>query len=236
MIAVLKNEAKAYFYSPIAYIAIGLFILISSVYFFIGNVYNQSSDLSSLFGTMAVFLVFIIPILTARTIAEDRRNGMEIVWVTSPTKLYQIVLGKYVAVLSVFLLLTAVTLIYPIILGIFSHFSIVPVIGQYTGFLLLGAAMIAFGVFASSLTENIVVASIISFVGLLIMMIVQPLGSTVGGALAKILDALSLFSKDDDLNRGVFSLDAIVYYLSFIFVFLFLTVKVIEQRRWNRRQ
>jgi ABC-2 type transport system permease protein len=200
-----------------------------------GNIYNQSSDLSSLFGTMGIILLLIIPILTARTIAEDRKNGMEVLLITSPCKLSDIIIGKYLSVLVVFLVIVLITLFYPIILFIFSNLSIAPLIGQYLGFILLGASMISFGVFASSLTESVVGATIISLISLLIMMIIDPLGAAFGGIVSKIFSWFSIYSRYDDLNRGILSLDTIIYYLSFILVFLFLTVRVIEKRRWSRR-
>lgn len=235
MYAILKNEIKNYFVSSPAYISIGLFIFISSIYYFIGNIYNQSSDLSNLFNAMGLVLLFIIPIITARSIAEDRRNGMEVILITSPSKLSHIVLGKYLAVLLVFFVMIAISFVYPIISYIFSNFSIIPLIGQYLGLILLGGSMIAFGIFISSLTESVVAASIISVISLMAMMILDPLGDILGGVVSKIFNWFSIFSKYDNLNRGILGLDDIVYYFSFIFVFLFLTIRVIEKRRWSRR-
>ena len=234
MLSILKSEFKSYFDSMIAYILIGLFIFITSVYFYLGNIYNQSAELNGLFGTMGTFLLFIIPILTSRSISEDRKNGMEVLLITSPVRLSDIVLGKYLAVLLVFFVMVGITLIYPIILFGFSQPAIIPLAGGYLGFILLGASMLSFGVFASSLTENQVTASIVSFVGLLIMLITEPLGSAVGGIISKVLNWFSIFSRYDELNRGILGLDTIVYYLSFIAVFLFLTIRVIEKRRWTK--
>ncbi|OPY58389.1 MAG: ABC-2 family transporter protein [Pelotomaculum sp. PtaU1.Bin035] len=234
MYAVLKSELKSYFNSTFAYVVTGFFSFVASVYFFMGNIYNQSLNLSSLFSTMSIILLFIVPVLTSRSIAEDRKNGMEVLLITSPVSLSGIIIGKYLAVLSVFLVMTAITFIYPVILFIFSRPAVIPLAGEYLGFVLLGAAMISFGVFISSLTENQVAASIISFVCLLIMMIIQPLGNSVGGDVSKALNWFSIFSRYDDLNRGILGVDTIIYYLSFVFVFLFLTIRVIEKRRWSR--
>lgn len=234
MKAIFRSEIKAYFDSTIAYILIGFFIFVTSVYFYLGNIYSQSADLSGLFGTMGTFLLFIVPILTSRSISEDRKSGMEVLLITSPVRLSDIVIGKYLAALSVFFVAVAITFIYPMILFIFAQPAIIPLIGGYLGFILLGASMISFGVFASSLTENQVTASIVSFVGLLIMMITQPLGAAVGGDISKVLNWFSIFSRYDDLNRGILGLNTIIYYLSFIAVFLFLTIRVIEKRRWSR--
>ena len=130
MKAILKNEIKYNFNSPMYYIVIGLFILVTSIYYFIGNVYNQSVDLSSLLGTMSIILLFIVPILTAKTIAEDKRNGMEILLITSPTKLSHIILVKFFSVLFVFFTIVWISFIYPIILFIFSDLSITTVVDK----------------------------------------------------------------------------------------------------------
>ncbi|MDP4179235.1 MAG: Gldg family protein, partial [Bacillota bacterium] len=162
------------------------------------------------------------------------KNGMEILLITSPSKLSDIILGKYLSVLFIFFVIVGISFIYPVILLIFSNLSIITVIGQYLAFILLGASMIAFGIFISSLTENVITASIISFISLLIMMLIQPISNYFGGGLSKVLNWFSIFSRYDDLTRGIFGLDTILYYLSFIIVFLFLTVRTIEKRRWSK--
>ncbi len=233
MYAIFKSELKSYFNSQIAYIIIGLFILLTSVFFAIGNIYNPSADIGGLLGNMGTFLIFIIPILTMKSIAEDRKNGLEVLLVTSPNRLSGIVIGKYLAALTVYLVIAAVSLIYPIVLFLYSSPALLPLIGGYIGFLLLGASLISVGIFASSLSENQVVAAIISFTALLIMMVAQPVGNVAGGLLSKVLNWFSIFSRYDDFSRGIFSLNSLIYYLSFISFFIFLTIIVIEKRRWS---
>jgi ABC-2 type transport system permease protein len=234
MMAIYEREFKAYFKSPVAYIVMGFFILLTSVFYYLGNIYTRSADLSSLFSSMGIFLLFIAPLLTMKSISEDRKSGTEVLLVTSSIKLHSIVLGKYLASLSVFLTMTLITLIYPIILAFYSQLSFYHIVGEYLGFIFLGASMLAVGVFASSLTENQITAAVISFVSLLIIMALQPFGVMVGGILSKILGWFSLFSRFDDFERGILDLRPIIYYLSFVFVFLFLTVRVLEKRSWSR--
>lgn len=233
MFAIFKREVKAYFYSPIAYVLIGLFILLSSI-FFIQNLNYQIADFNGNLSTMGFILIFIVPILTMKILAEDRKNGTEVLLITSPVSLTRIVVGKYLAVLFVFLVITVITFLYPVILVIFGGSITAQLIGGYIGFILLGASLISVGVFASSLTENQVIAAIISFVSLLIMGIIGPLSSSAGGVLGKVLGWLSVVSRNYDFNMGILSLSPIIYYLSFTTIFLFLTIRVIEKRRWSQ--
>jgi len=233
MSAIFWKEVKSYFYSPMAYILIGLFILLSSL-FFLPRLLYQNADFNAVLETMGFILLFIVPVLTMRILAEDRKNGTEVLLVTSPVSLTGIVVGKYLAALFVFLIMTVITFIYPIILFAFGAPFTTGLVGGYIGFILLGASFISVGVFASSLTENQVIAVVISFVSLLIMWIIDFVSSTVGGFLSKILNWFSLLSRYEDFNKGILGLSPIIYYLSFIAVFLFLTVRVIEKRRWSQ--
>jgi ABC-2 type transport system permease protein len=233
MRAIFWKEVKSYFYSPVAYVLIGMFTLISSIFFW-PNLLSMSGEFNNNLATMGYILIFLVPILTMRILAEDRKNGTEVLLLTSPVNLAGIVLGKYFAAVFVFLIMVLVSFIYPIILCAFGA-SITPqLVGGYIGFILLGASFISVGVFASALSENQVIAAIVSFVGLLIMWIADGIGGMVGGFMAKILYWFSLLSRYDDFNRGVLNLSAIVYYLSFIGIFIFLTIMIIERRRWSR--
>lgn len=234
MYAIFKKEIRSYFTSPIAYVLIGLFMLLTSIFFFLGNLASGYADFSSTLGTMGFILIFIIPVLTMRIIAEDRKNGTEVLLLTSPSNLSDIVIGKFLAVFTVFLVITVLSFIYPIILMAFGGQLTTQLVGGYIGFLLLGASFISVGILASSLTENQVVAVVISFVSLLIMWIIDSLAGFVGGFVAKILNWFSLLSRYEDFSKGILSLSPIVYYLSFIAVFLFITIRVIEKRRWSQ--
>ncbi|MCX8129095.1 MAG: ABC transporter permease [Clostridia bacterium] len=233
MLAIFKREVKAYFYSPVAYVLAGFFILLSSI-FFLSNLGAQMADFNWNLSNMTVLLLFIIPILTMRILAEDRKNGTEVLLVTSPSSLTGIVVGKYLASLVVFLAMVGLTFIYQIILFSFGKPDVPPLIGGYIGFILLGAAMVAVGVFASSLTENQVISAVVGFVSLLIMWLVDGVASFVGGIPAKILSWFSILSRFDDFSKGILKLSPIVYYISFIAVFLFLTIRIIDKRRWSQ--
>ncbi len=233
MFAVLKREVKSYFYSPIAYVLIGFYILLCSI-FFLPNLYGGYADFNSNLSSMGFILLFFVPILTMRSYAEDRKNGTEVLLLTSPVKIMDIVLGKFLALIFVFLVMTAITLVYPLILSIFGNPPVAQTIGGFIGFILLGTTFISIGIFASSLTENQIIAAIITFVILLVIWLMDAISSMLGGFLSQVLNWFSLMSRYGDFNLGILNLNAIVYYLSFTTVFLFLTVRVIEKRRWSQ--
>ena len=233
MAAIFWKEVKSYFYSPMAYILIGLFILLTSIFFlqYLRYGYGLFNDVLS---TMGFILLVIVPVLTMRILAEDRKHGTEVLLITSPVNITSVVVGKFLAVYFVFLIMTALTFIYPIVQLAFGAKFTVQLIGGYIGFLLLGATYIAVGVFASSLTENQVIAVVISYVSLLIMWLADSVSNVVGGFASRLLSWFSILSRYADFNRGILGLSPVVYYLSFTALFLFLTVRVIEKRRWSQ--
>lgn len=233
MFSIFKKEFKSYFNSPIAYVMIGLFVFISSMIFNI-NLTNGIAEYIFNLNYMALVLILIVPILTMKLLADERKSGTEVLLVTSPASLTSIVVGKYLAAFSVFLVMTGITFIYPIILSVLGEPYIPEVIGGYVGFILLGAAFIAFGVFASSLTESQIISAIVSVVGLLMMWLLQGIAPSLGGIWSKILSWFSLYSRTEDFFAGILSLGPVVYYLSFSAVFVFLTIRVIEKRRWSK--
>jgi ABC-2 type transport system permease protein len=234
MIAIFKKEFKAYFSNPTAYVLIGLFVLISSILFFYINLTSQVAEFTYNLNMMSIILVIMIPILTMRVLSDERKSGTEVLLITSPTSITGIVVGKYLAALAVFLIMTVITFIYPIILFAFGKPALAPIIGSYVGFILLGASFIAFGIFASSLTESQIIAAVVSVVGLLIMWLLQYIAPALGGIWSKILNWFSLFSRTQDFYTGILSLAPVVYYLSFSAVFVFLATRVIEKRRWSK--
>ena len=236
MLAILKKEIKSYFYSPMAYVLIGFFMLISSILFFVFNLASGYADVRWIFShwIFILVLIMIISILTMRILAEDRKNGTEVLLLTSPISLTSMVVGKFLAAFIVFLVMTALTFVFPIITFAFGAPFTAQLVGGYIGFILLGASFISVGVFASSLTENQVVAVVISFVSLLIMWIMSEISGYFGGFVAKILNWFSLLARYQNFNIGVLDISSIIYYLSFITVFIFLTIRIIEKRRWSQ--
>ena len=194
------------------------------------------SELKRILTKMPVLalVIFIVPVFTMRLLTEDRKSGAEILLLTSPTPLSKVIFGKYLAAVSVFFFMIVISWIYPLIQVIFGGTVTTQLIGGYIGFFLLGASFISFGLFASSLTENQIIAAIICVAGLLIIQIAESLSSMIGGIAGKVLDWFSLLSRYRDFSIGIFGIAPIVYFLSFIALFLFLTVRVIDKRRWSQ--
>lgn len=235
MLAIWKREVQSYFYQPIAYVLISLSFLVLSIYYTFGTIAGRYAEMNNLLSNIIFILTFLIPILTMRILTEDRKNGTEVMLVTSPVEIADIVIGKYLASLTVFLVMYALTFVYPIIIiALGGKMEIPMLVGGYLAFLLIGMSFIAVGVFASSLTENQIVAAIIGFVILLVINLIDPIASYVGGFLAEVLGIFSLLSRYNDLNSGILDITSIIYYLSFTAVFLFLTTRVIDKRRWSQ--
>lgn len=250
--AITKKELKIYFSSPTAYVVISLFILITGFMFYVmvsnysilsvqagGNPYfstrlNLNQYIySPFFSNAAIILLLLLPILTMRLFAEEKRQHTDELLFTLPLTNTQIILGKYIAsviVLLIMILATAPFAFYPFLL---SKPELLPVLTGYLGLLLLGAAFLSFGLFASSLTENQIVAAVFSFGILLLLWLIYWL-TYVSGFLQGFLKYISFFSHFDNLAKGIIDTSDIVFYLSFSFVGLFLTYAILEVRRWWR--
>lgn len=236
MFAVFRKEVKSYFYSPIAYVLIGLFIFVASVLFYAFNLSGGYGDITWIFGHWIFILILIIfsSIITMRILSEDRKNGTEVLLITSPVNLTNIVVGKFLAAFSVFVVMTVITLIYPLITLMYGGQFTSEILGGYIGFIFLGASFISVGVFASSLTENQIVSVVISFVILLATWLLGAISSAFGGVIAVVINWISILSRYENFYRGILDLSSLVYFISFIAIFLFLTIRVIDRRRWSR--
>ncbi len=250
--SITKKELKAYFSSPIAYAVIAVFMLLVGFFFYslVWWFNSQSMQMaqnpyaaqqvninqmvySPLFHNISIILLLMLPLLTMRLFAEEKRIGTEELLFTSPVSVNQIILGKYLAslvVLAVMLLLTGLLSLFAFAYG---NPETAPVLVGYLGLFLMGAAFIAVGIFFSSLTENQIVSAILTFGALLLFWILSWATSSAGGVWKGVLNYLSFFQHFDDMTRGILDTADLVYYLSFSFFGLFLTHAVIQSRRWR---
>ncbi len=233
MLAIMKRDFRSYFNSPIAYILIGLFVFIMSI-LFMGTIRNGTAEFSSGFATMNTLLLFILPILCMRAFTEDKKQGTEVLLLTSPNSLVSIVIGKFLAVFNVFLVMTAITFVYPIILFIFGKPEGLTILSSYVGFIIYGAVGVAMCVFASSLTENQIVSAVLGFVMLFFLMVIDYLASLTGGVLGQILTWLSINERYQQFSQGMFDITSIIFMLSFVVAFGYFTVRVLERKRWSQ--
>lgn len=223
MFAVLKKELKSYFLSPIGYVFIGLFLLMTSVFFYLDILSYGMSKFESMFYSLATILTFITPILTMRMFSEEKKEGTDQLLFTSPRGITSIVFGKFLAALCVLLITELSTFIYYFILMYFGSPDFVSAIVTLGGFLLLGAAYISFGMFASSITENQVIAAILT-IGFFILTWFLP-------DINEIFSSLSLINMFDKFPSGQIALSEIVTFVSFTLLFVALTIIVLQRRK-----
>ena len=233
MLAVFKRDLRAYFTSPIGFVFLAVFLVLSNLFFYIYNIMGQSSDMTSLFANLLFILSFIIPILTMRLFSEELRQKTDQLLLTSPVSIGSIVMGKYLACLAVFVFALLCTFTWPLVITMYGHPALYTIIGNYAALFFAAAAFIAIGLFISALTESQIVAAIITFAVYLGLYLMASLSSVVqNNVLRYIINWISVFARYQSFSLGLFSLDDIVYYISLTGIFLFLTDRVLEKKRW----
>jgi ABC-2 type transport system permease protein len=249
---VFKKELRLYFGSPVAWVVMTIFLFIAGYFFYsIFAFYTLASmqsamnpqmgrDLSvtdsvlrPLFSNMSVILLLLMPLITMRLFAEERRSGTIELLLTYPVRDGAVLLAKYLAALALYALMLALTLLYPGIVAYFTRLEWGPLLSGYLGLLLMGATFLAVGIFASSLTENQIVASITTFGVLLFLWVIGWSAEYVGGGWGRVLSHLSLLDHFDTFARGVLDTKDIIYYLNVTILALFLTLRSLEARRWK---
>jgi len=224
MWAIIKKEFKSYFLSPIGYVVIGILLLVSSVFFYLTSMQTGSVDLSSLYYYVALYgLIIAAPILTMRMFAEERKNGTEQLILTAPISITKVVLGKLFAALGVIIITLLISFGYYIIVSFFAKTSIIPVITSMLGFILISTAAISIGMFASSITENQVIAAIITIAFLLMSIFLENIYTGFA--------SLSIINFYEKFPSGVVSLSEIAGLISFSIVFISLTILVMQRRK-----
>ena len=234
ILAISVKETRSYFASPIAYVVMAMFLLITG-YFFAGFVYDTSlATLSGLFSTGTIIMLMLVSsVLTMRLLAEEQKLGTIELLLTSPVRDVEVVIGKYLASLAVFAVMLALTLYYPLLLFWFGDPDAGPIFSGYLGFFLVGASFLAVGLLASSLTSNQMVSAVLSFGLLMLVWVIAQASSFVSGTPAQVITYMALSVHMGDFVKGVVDTTDIIYYLSFIALFLFLTVRSLETRRWR---
>jgi ABC-2 type transport system permease protein len=250
VLAIANKELKSYFASPIAYIIIGFFALVFGYFYFVSllffaqaslqmgmpgagqiNIHNMA--IRPLLSNVSVVALFVLPLITMRTYAEEKRTGTIELLLTSPVTDAQIVLGKFLGALALFALMLAVTLLHMAVLFYFGNPEWKPIASGYLGLLLMGASFLSIGLLISSLTKNQIVAGMVTFVVLLLLWTLSWMADSASPMMRSVLMALSITDHFDDFARGVIALTHLVYYLSFITFGLFLTVKSVDSERWR---
>ena len=249
---IFKKEMRLYFTSPVAWVVFTMFLLIggyffSSIFAFYTLASMQSamnpamgrdlnvtdSVMRPLFSNISVILLLLMPLVTMRLFAEERRSGTIELLLTYPVRDGAVLAGKYLAAFALYAIMIALTLLYPGIVVYFARLEWGPVLTGYLGLLLMGGMFIAVGVCASSLTENQIIAAITTFGVLLLLWVLGWSADYAGGTAGRVLQHLSLLEHNDSFAKGVLDTKDIIYYANFIVLALFLTLRSLEARRWN---
>ena len=259
MKAITKREFQSYFKSPIGYIVLALFMLITS-FIFVSDLQYKYADVGTiLLSVQSILFMIVIPMITMRSFSEERKNGSEVLLLTSPASVFEIVMGKYLASLFVLLIMTSTSLVFVLFTLAFGGTLDAKVVGAYIGFICIGAAYLSIGLFASSLTENQVISAIITFATIFVFMIIDGIASIMGSVASTFVSKINFFGLTDlqidgvskavtaflqwpnpsarlnNFSRGIFEIGPLLFFVSLIAVFLFLTIRVIEKRRWTQK-
>ena len=256
MLAIYKKEMRSYFINPIGYVFAGVFFIISSLLCCYTTIVSSSSDTSTYFLMLIFAFVILIPLLTMRLFAEERKLRTEQLLMTAPVSITGMVMGKFLAALTLFassMLISCINFIPIYVVAAAERAGqqstvvhIGPVTAQLVGsvvaIILLGAAFIAIGTLISSLTENQLSAAVIT-IGVICGMVMLNMlnnitdsdGQQIIGSYAvrAVISWFSVLSRYQNFSYGIFDFAALLYYVSLAFVFLFLTIRVYEKRRWG---
>lgn len=233
--AIYRREMGAFFTSGLGYVFLTVFYAFSGYFFYTDVLSSKITDTSPMFVSMFIIFIFLIPVLTMRLLSEEKKNKTDQGLLTAPISLWELVLGKFLAAFTIFVIAESIIFIYAIILKYLGDVVWPTLIGNYVAMLFLGAAFIAIGLFVSSLTENQMTAAVVSFVVMLILYVYDDmfLGRISNDKVLDVLSALSFRSRYVEFTTGVFSAGSILFFISTAFLFNFFTIKVLEKKRWS---
>ncbi len=290
--AIFRREVLSYFTSPIGYIFLAAFYACSAVSFATNSLNYGTTQLDGVFGELMIILIVLIPILTMRTMSEEKKNKTDQCLLTAPVSLGGIVVGKFLAALLIYVVGVAITLVYAVVVSAYATPDWTVIMGNIIGLILLGAAFIAVGIFCSSLTENQVVSAVVSFIVMVGLYLLTAIGEAIptdfieemlpdfsagartalvvgiiavigaacffimgkkagaiivafvvalvvgsftyaGDAASEVFSKLCFWERYYGFTYGLFDLSNVLFFVSAVVVFLFLTVRVLEKRRWS---
>ena len=233
MSAIFTKELKAYFTSPIGYVFLGFSLVLSGVFFLWGNVYNSYVDMESFFGNIGVVFLFLIPILTMRLLAEEKKTKTDQLLLTSPVRLSGVVLGKFFASVALFAIALLIMCIYIMILCVYGDPDLFAIFAMMIGFFLMGSALISIGLFVSSLTDNQIIACLVTFALFLILWLLN-MFSFQSDILATVVGWISVLKRYNEVTtNSELDIATIIYFISFSAMFVFFTIMSLERKRWS---
>ncbi len=252
---IFNRELRSYFNSSIAYVVITMFLIITGYFFYnlvatfsiisfqaqaspmMARQYNllniNETVVRPLFGNISIIMLLMTPLLTMRLLAEERKAGTMELLLTYPVRDIEVVTGKFLACFTVFLAMIGATFIYPVLLVFLGEPELMPIVTGYIGLILLGAAFISLGLFTSSLTENQIIAASMSFGILFVFWLMSYSVNLVSSGPGQIISYIAITEHLASLAKGVVDTEDIIYYLLFVTLFLFLTLRSLESKRWR---
>ncbi|MCL2580111.1 MAG: ABC-2 transporter permease [Oscillospiraceae bacterium] len=234
MSAVFSREFMAYFRTPLGYVIVAAMFFFTGYYFFTFNIIGNTTNTSGMFSMLFSVVLFLVPVLTMRLLSEERRVKTDQTLLTSPVSRLGIVLSKYLAALCVYAVAVSGTLVMAMVLQVYAQPDWPVVLGNFTGLILLGMALIAICLFISSLTESQVIAAIGGFGASLLLVAMDALHVVAANRLLRtVLRHMSFNSRYSGFTVGVISLADVVFFASIAVCFVLLTVLVLERRRWS---
>lgn len=233
VLTIFFREFKSYFNSPIAYIFIVGFLSISGLLFGLNLLASQEATLRYFLGNTIFILIFIVPALTMRLFSEEKKTGTLEILMTLPLQDYQVIIGKFLAALFFYILLLFLTISYPITIYVLGNPDFGVMVSNYIGLIFFGAALISIGVYASIMTENQIIAFMVTLGVILVLFFFHALANVLGESFADIIKYISLNTHFENFAKGLIDTSDIFYYLSITFLFLFLSLNVLESRKWK---
>jgi ABC-2 type transport system permease protein len=232
--AIFAKEMKIYFVSPIAYVFLAVFLFLSGLFFYLGITLTGEASLRVMLGNLTITLLFVLPMLTMRHFAEEQRNGTFELLCTSPVPLWAMILGKWASSLALCVIMFAGTFIFPVVLAWYGNPDWGVIATSYVALLLVASAFCAAGLFSSSLTSDPVAAGMAGILVLLPFWLVGSATNLVDDErVRKILEQVAVLPHLHGFTKGVVDSADLSYFVGFTFIFLFLTYRTIESRRWR---
>jgi gliding motility-associated transport system permease protein len=257
--AIFIKELKSFFYSPMAYVVIGLFTALTGYFFYsILSWFVEQSFIATMqaqqyaqygqkpptfnvnlqvirgyFGTLAFLSLIILPLITMRLFSEEKKQGTVELLFTSPISSLNIILGKYFAGLAFYFVLLIPTILFQSLLFAYGNPELLPVISGYIGLMFLGSAFVSVGLFISTMTENQIIAAIGGFALSLFLWVIGFGANIAGPTLAPLLEYISILNHFEDFAQGVIDSSHIAYYVLFSFMGVYLSLKSVESLKWR---
>lgn len=234
MFAIFKRELRSYLSSPVGYSYFFIFLLVTNYIFYANNIAAGSTDTLNYFAWIRYILIITTPLLAMKLFPEERKNKTDQILITAPVSITGIVMGKFMAAYAMFVIGILPTFINMAFLASVGNLEFGIVAGNYIGLLFVGAAFLAIAMLMSVITESMITAFIMGAFSLAAFAVADYLAETLNNTVVtKVVNAISVTQRYNEFNQGLFNISSLIYFLSLAVIFIFITVRVIDKRRWS---